>query len=111
MSRPMLSAAGAALLRMLLDRAADDRQRFLLSSWTSVDWQSMTFNGERHRAAFRLTGPDAMQVARRWTDGLEDAEFDLGPTRFLAEIAVSDGPVDHGADGVTLALEALTLAD
>lgn len=107
----MLSAAGAALLRRLLDRAADDRHRFLLSSWTSVDWQSMTFAGERHRAAFRLTGSDAMGVARRWLDGIEQAEFDLGPTRFLAEITVSDGPVDHGHDGVTLSLEALTLSD
>jgi len=110
MSRPMLSAGGSALLRKLLERAADDRKRFLLSSWTSVDWQSMTFTGERHQACFRVLGPDAMAIAKRWTAGLEDAEFDLGPTRFVADIALTEQPREDDVDAVILSLEALTIA-
>ena len=110
MTRSLLSKSAAALTRSLLERAGNDRNRILLSSWTSVDWQSLTFAGERHEASFRLLGPAAVELARRWTDGLEDAELALGKGMFVAELSVSIAPV--AADGsVTVALEALTLAD
>jgi len=111
MTRSLLSRSAAALTRTLLKRAGNDGNRILLSSWTSVDWRSLTFAGERHEASFRLTGPEAAALARRWTDGLEEAELDLGGGMFVAELSVTYvSPV--GADGsVVVSLEALTLAD
>ncbi|MCW3798745.1 hypothetical protein OMW55_13095 [Sphingomonas sp. BN140010] len=83
----------------------------MLSSWTSVDWQSLTFVGERHQASFRLLGPDAPALARRWSKGLEDAELDVGRGMFVAELTVADLSPE-GADGsVVVSLEALTLKD
>lgn len=111
MTRSLLSRSAGALMRTLLERAGNDRNRILLSSWTSVDWQSLTFVGERHEASFRITGQEAAKLARRWTDGLEDAELDLGGGMFVAELSIVQlSPV--GSDGsVVVALEALTLTD
>ena len=111
MTRSLLSRSAGALMRCLLQRAGNDRNRILLSSWLSVDWQSLTFVGERHQASFRLTGPDAMALARRWTDGIEDAELDVGKGLFVAELAVSGRPVVEADGSVIVSLEALTLAD
>jgi hypothetical protein len=43
-----MSAAALGLLRELIERAQVPRDRFLLSEWQSTDWQSLTFQGERH---------------------------------------------------------------
>lgn len=110
MSRPLLSVAGGALLRCLLSRVNDERNRIILTSWTSVDWQSLTFAGERHRASFLLTGPGAADLARRWTDGLDEADLPLGGGRFVADLTVTKGEAQP--DGtVPVELEALTLDD
>ena len=111
MTRSLLSRSAGALMRGLLERAGNDRNRILLSSWASVDWQSLTFVGERHEASFRVTGPHAAALARRWTSGLADAELNLGGGMFVAELSVADLS-SEGADGsVVVALEALTLND
>ena len=105
-----MSAAAAGLLRALLNRAGVERNRILLSDFRSTDWQSLTFSGERHEIALRIPGPGALAVAERLTDGLTDAEFSL-PGHFVADIAVRGEPV-AGPDGaVSLAIEALTIAD
>ena len=87
------------------------RDRILLSDWTSIDWQSLTFTGERHRGGFVVTGKDAETLAARITDGLEEAEFNLGPAGFVAEIALATPPVVREDGAVQLEIEALTIAD
>ena len=47
MLRMALSRAASGLLRALLERIGDQRDRILLSEVQSVDWQSLTFAGER----------------------------------------------------------------
>ena len=54
MMRMPLSAAAAGLLRALLVRAGVSRNRILLSAFESVDWQSLTLAGERHRIRLAL---------------------------------------------------------
>ena len=54
MMRPALSPAAAGLLRGILARSGVDRDRILLSDFRSVDWQSLTFVGERHEIRLRL---------------------------------------------------------
>ena len=85
------------------------RDRILLSHWTSVDWQSLTFLGERHEAEFRITGADAA-VAAGIANGLTDAEFAI-PGQIVADIALVGRP--HAAsDGATVVrIEALTVAE
>ncbi len=108
MSAPM-STAAARLLRALTRRSGVSRDRILLSSWTSVDWQSLIFVGERHEAQFRVTGADSMAIARRIVDGIGDAEFDI-PGQIVADIVA--GPPQDEDDGSTLvSIEALTIAE
>lgn len=110
MNRPRMTSSAAALLRLLLQRAGEERHRILLSEWSSVDWQSLTFTGERHLAQFVVTGPYADALVERWTAGLPEAEFNL-PHGFVAEIKLASAP-QHREDGcITVAMEALTLAD
>ena len=74
MMKLALSTAAAGLLRSLLARAGVDRDRILLSEFRSIDWQSLTFMGERHEMELRVPGPNAVAIADRLTDGLGDAE-------------------------------------
>ncbi len=111
MNRPRLTRAAAALLRVLTIRAGTDPSRIILSEWITADWHSLTYSGERHRAGFVFSGADAAVRAARWSDGLADAEFDLGPAGFVAEIALA-GPLRARDDGSVLAeVEVLTIAD
>jgi len=110
MNRLPMSSAAAALLRAVLDRASLSRDRILLTHYHSVDWQSLTFVGERHEFAFRLVGPDADAIYARLACGLAEAEFVI-PRQVLAEIVVPSDPV-RGADGsLSFEVEALTIRD
>ena len=103
-----MSQAASALIRALGRRARVSRDRILLSEVYSVDWRSLTFNGERHQIELRVPGPDAQAVVDRMCDRLEDAEFSI-PGHFVADIAVLGTP-KRGFDGsVSLKIEALTL--
>ncbi len=104
-----LSAAAAGLLRGLLNRAGVDRDRILLSSFRSVDWHSLTFDGERHRISLRIPGPGAAGVAHMLLDGLQEAEIPI-PGHALADIAVERQAKDEDGS-VTIEIEALTVAD
>ncbi len=110
MMRPNLSIAASGLLRALIARTGVERDRLLITSWHSVDWQSLTFVGERHEAGFRITGADAGRIAAMIADGLEDAEFAI-PGQIVADIALCAPPQVHSDGTVTLALEALTIAE
>jgi hypothetical protein len=82
----------------------------LLSEIESVDWQSLTFTGETHLMRLRVPGPNADMIVGRLTLGLGDAEFSV-PGHLVADIAVAGAP-NRALDGsVSLAIEALTIAD
>lgn len=105
-----MSPAAAALVRGLLARAGVGRNRILLTEVRSVDWQSLTFVGERHRLTLRATGPDADEVVRRMTAGIGDAEFHL-PGHIVADVVVT-GAAPRDSDGsVSVEFEALTIAE
>jgi hypothetical protein len=110
MMKLAMSPAAAGLLRALISRAGVDRDRILLTDFRSVDWQSLTFVGERHEMDLRISGLGASAVAALLTDGLCDAEFSI-PGQIVADIALRQ-PISHRADGsVTIHLEALTIAE
>lgn len=76
----------------------------------SVDWQSLTFIGERHRIELRIPGPRSRRIAERLCTGLEDAEFDL-PGQIVADIGLR-GSLVNASDGATLlTIDALTIEE
>ncbi len=110
MMKLAMSAAAAGLLRALLGRAGVDRNRILLSNFRSTDWNSLTFAGERHEIALRIPGPGAAAVAALLMDGLEDADFVI-PGQIVADIALVRAPTAQDDGGITLEIEALTVAE
>ena len=109
MMRIPMSPAAAGLLRELLARAGVDRDRILLTEFRSVDWQSLTFIGERHEFQLRIPGPGANDILGRVLGGLADADFAI-PGHFVADVAAVGEPRRHADGSVTIAMEALTLA-
>ncbi|MCJ8191873.1 hypothetical protein [Sphingomicrobium aestuariivivum] len=110
MMRPPLSSAATSLLRAVINRTGLPRDRILLREFRSVDWHSLTYQGERHCISLRLPPPHAAETARALTDGLEDAEFEIGG-HLVADIALACPPI-HGEDGsIGIEIEALTLAE
>lgn len=108
MNRIPMSAAASSLLRALVARAGVPRDRILLSEASSVDWQSLTFAGERHQFVLRVPRPNSREVVDRMCRGLADAEFSI-PGLLVADIAVAGGP-SVGFDGSTIVtIEALTI--
>ena len=110
MMKLALSPAAAGLLRALISRAGIDRDRILLADFRSVDWQSLTFIGERHEMELRVPGPGSDALAARLTDGLADAEFSI-PGQIVADIGLRQPPSRHRDGSVTLHIEALTVAE
>lgn len=104
-----ISRSAAGLLRGLTKRAAVDANRILLTEVHSVDWQSLTFIGERHRIRLRIIGADSGPAAARLADGIEDAEFAI-PGQVVADIVVATGPHQEPDGGASLTIEALTIA-
>ena len=105
-----MSAAGAALLRVLVGRTGVPRDRILLSDAHSVDWRSLTFAGERHLLELRIPGPDSATIVDRMCAGLEEAEFSI-PGTIVADIAVAGTP-SLALDGSTsITIEALTVSE
>ena len=105
-----LTPDAAALLRAILARAGNLRNRILLSDFRSTEWSSLTISGERHVFGLRLAAPDAAALFTRIGGGLADAEFAI-PGLIVADIALCGAPV-RGADGsLLMTIEALTVAD
>src|SRR6478672_8141685 len=110
MNQIAMSAAAAALLRALIARSGAPRNRILLTEVKSIDWQSLTFTGERHQLRFRIPGPDSKGIVERICVGLEDAEFFI-PGIIVADIAPL-GEAQSGLDGsASLEIEALTVSE
>ncbi len=106
----MMSCAAAGLLRALIARAGVDRDRFLLTEYRSVDWQSLTFVGERHEFRFRVAGPGADRAFECLASGLEDAEFTIA-RQIVADINVSEPPVSAPDGSISFGIEALTIEE
>jgi hypothetical protein len=110
MTRIPMSAAAAGLLRALLARAGDSRDRILLTEFRSVEWQSLTFVGERHLIALRLVGSDCDDILNLLIVGLENAEFAI-PGHVVADIGLVEPPRREDEGAIALNLEALTIAE
>ena len=110
MNRIAMSAAASALLRALIARAGVPRDRILLTDLQTIDWQSLTFVGERHQFRLRVPGRDSSAVVERMCAGLEDAEFSIRG-QIVADIAVLGEPVRANDGSTTLTIEALTVAE
>ncbi len=107
--RATLSPVAAQLLRSLIDRIGLPRECVLVSNCRSVDWQSLTFTGERHEISLRIAAPDAGAAVTRLSCGLADAEWSLRG-HVVADIAIVAQRVEP--DGaIAVDLEALTLSD
>ncbi|TMJ18073.1 MAG: hypothetical protein E6G94_00755 [Alphaproteobacteria bacterium] len=87
----------------------DSAHRILLTGIRSVDWQSLTFAGERHEIDFRFAGPNARAVAEQFLVGLADAEFCISG-HIVADIAGTIAAKD-GIESVSVAIEALTISE
>lgn len=110
MSRPILSPAAAGLVRALARRLGRQSPRLRLTGCRSVDWQSLTFTGQRHRIDLAVAGPEGERWARRMVDGLEEAELDL-PGQFVADVGTAS-PILARPDGsAELTIEALTILE
>lgn len=103
-----LSQAASGLLRALIARAGVPRNRILLTDVQSVDWQSLTFTGERHQIQLRVAGADAREIVDRMCAGLADAEFDI-PGHIVADIALVGAPARQFDGSFGLTIEALTV--
>ena len=101
-----MSPAASALLRALVARAGVARDRILLIDVRSVDWQSLTFVGERHQFELRATGPNSSEIIDRLCSGLEDAEFSI-PGQLVADINV----VGSRDGSKNIIIEALTVGE
>ena len=106
----VMSRAASGLLRALLERIGDQSDRILLSEIQSVDWQSLTFTGETHLLRLRVPGPNANLIVGCFISGIEDAEFSIRG-HIVADIVVAESPTRALDGSVTLAIEALTIAD
>ena len=110
MMRIAMSSAASALLRALVARAAVSRDRILLTEAQSIDWQSLTFTGERHHIDLRVTGRDAASAVERMCAGLADAEFSI-PGVIVADIGVLSKPHVAADGSVSITIEALTVCE
>lgn len=110
MNRLPLTSSAAALFRALAARAGLPPDRALLSHITTTDWHSLTLDGERHRIALRLTGPDSKCATVRLCDEIEEAEFTL-PGWIVADIAIERGPLIAPDGAVEIGIEALTIRE
>jgi len=110
MMKLALSPAAAGLLRELLARAGIDRDRILLTNFRSIDWQSLTFVGERHEIELRVPGPGADELVGRLVTGLPDAEFAI-PGHLVADIGLERPPARNSDGSLNLFIEALTVVE
>lgn len=110
MNRIAMSPTASALLRALIARAGVPRDRILLTDVQTIDWQSLTFVGERHQFHLRVPGSDSAAVVDRLCAGLEDAEFTI-KGQIVADIALLGEPVRASDGSISLTIEALTVAE
>ena len=107
MKRLPLSRAASGLVRALLRRVLDSRDRILLSEILFSDRHSLTLAGERHVVTLRIIGDGARLIGSALTNRLADHEFAI-PGIIVADIAASRLK-DEGDRTVSVQIEALTI--
>jgi hypothetical protein len=110
MMKLAMSPAAAGFLRALLGRAGIERHRILLTDFRSVDWNSLTFAGERHIISLRIPGPGAAAVAAALISGLEEADFNI-PGQIVADITLGVPPANQADGAIIVEIEALTVGE
>ena len=110
MMKLAISTAAAGLLRALLARAGVDKDRIMLSDFRSVDWNSLTFAGERHEITLRIPGPGAAATAQLLVAGLEDDDFTI-PGQIVADICLIRPPSEQADGSMLVEVEALTVTE
>ena len=109
MTRALLSNAGGQLLRSLIVRTQLSPDRISVGRFHSVDWQSLTFTGERHEFSLRLAGPDPAPALALLRCDLAKVEWSL-IGHVVADILIVGEKLSP--DGTILVeIEALTLTD
>ncbi|HEX8379017.1 MAG TPA: hypothetical protein VF619_00540 [Allosphingosinicella sp.] len=81
---------------------------FVLEELHSRRWVSVTFQGARHRLAFRLEGEGAEAAASRFLSGLQPRDFPLRG-HLLADLSLIEE--ERRPDWAHIRLEALTVEE
>lgn len=102
-----MSAAAAELLRALMARTGLNPDDIIIGRFHSVDWQSLTFTGERHELSLQLAGPDPEGALAVLRDGMAEAEWQL-KGHVIADILIVGEKASRDGS-ITIAIEALTL--
>jgi len=110
MNRIAMSPAASALLRALIRRADVPYDRILLTDVQSVEWQSLTFSGERHQIQLRVPPPQSPAIAERMCEDLDEVEFSI-PGFIVADIGLANPPQRRPDGAIEIAIEALTIID
>lgn len=105
-----MSSSAGALLRALIGRSGAERNRILLTNAYSTDWQSLTFDGERHHFEIRIAGPGAAAIAAQMCDNLSNAEFSIAG-RIVADVCLIGEPRRSTDGAIEFIIEGLTIAD
>lgn len=104
-----LSCAATQLLRALRARSGLENDEIIVGRFQSIDWQSLTFTGERHELLLRLAGPDPNAALARLRCDLADAEWALRGHVVADIVIIGEKKVADGS--IEVAIEALTLTD
>ena len=90
-------------------RTALDADRIKVGRVHSIDWQSLTFIGERHEFSLAIAGPGAAAALALLRDGLANVEWQLAGHVVADLVIVSERSLSDGS--ILVELEALTLTD
>lgn len=104
-----LSCAATQLLRALRARSGLESDEIIVGRFQSVDWQSLTFTGERHELLLRFIGSDARAGLARLRNDLSDTEWVMR-SHVVADIVIV-GERSNTDGSIEVEIEALTLAD
>lgn len=103
-----MSRAASGLLRALLHRVGEARDRIFLIDAFSTEWQSLTFTGERHEFTLRIAAPDPKRIAAALAEGLADAEFEIAG-HVVADLAALPAMIEPDGS-IMVRIEALTVS-
>ena len=109
MRRAARSGAASQLIRALVARFALAEDRISIGRVHSVDWQSLTFVGERHEISVRIAGPGSTAALAGFKHGLAEVEWRLAGHVVADLVIVGEQAASDGS--IVVEVEALTLAD
>ena len=105
----MMSCAATQLLPSLVERTGLARDRISIRRLQSVEWQSLTFTGERHEISLLINGPDSEAALGLLRNGLSEAIWSLQSHVVADILIVGEQLMNDGS--IRVEIEALTLSD